>query len=277
MTTIKPSLLLFTLAVMWVLSGCTARKPVDNLREQVARHQGITHIVTTPTFNIQTVEQLSHQSRTLRIYIEGDGRAWQRKRPSIDPSPRNLVLLNLMFKDPYPDKLYMARPCQFVKNKQCSSIWWTDKRYSQDVFEAMNTALNKIKARGKWKQFELIGYSGGGTLALLLAAHRNDIVSVRTVAGNVAPYFADRLHGLEPSSEAMDPLQFTEKLQSIPQWHFVGAKDKVVPATIVQHYMASFKDQRCIRYETIEHISHAKGWLSVWPSLLQEKLPCLNK
>ncbi len=260
--------------VALLLSGCSSLKPVDKLRKQVINHGGTMQVITTPVFNFQTVALLKHQTKTLRIYIEGDGRAWRRKRPSIDPSPRKLVFLNLMFEDSYPDKLYMARPCQFIKTAQCSSVWWTDKRYSRQIVEAMNSAVDKIKAQGKWKHFELIGYSGGGTLALLLAGYRNDVISVRTIAGNLVPDFSDQIHGLSFSSSAMNPLQFAEKLRHIPQWHFVGGKDKIVPKKIVLHYIKSFKHNHCIRYKIVENASHAQGWLSVWLQLLRYPFSC---
>ena len=57
---------------------------------------------------------ISPQPKTLRVYIEGDGHAWEsRTRPASDPTPRNPVALDLAMADPGTDPvLYLARPCQ---------------------------------------------------------------------------------------------------------------------------------------------------------------------
>lgn len=55
----------------------------------------------------------------LRVYIEGDGHAWQsRTRPSADPTPHNPVGLRLALADPSPAPLlYLARPCQYARGE----------------------------------------------------------------------------------------------------------------------------------------------------------------
>lgn len=73
---------------------------------------------------------LSSHSKILRVYIEGDGHAWEsRTRPSTNPTPRNPVALRLAMADPGADTvLYLARPCQYVQGedrRQCSNRYWT--------------------------------------------------------------------------------------------------------------------------------------------------------
>lgn len=213
-------------------------------------------------------------TRTLRIYIEGDGRAWLRSnRPSMDPTPVNRLVHHLMLKDKSPDLAYIAQPCQYVMNENCSRQVWTFKRYSPKVLVAMNTAVESLKESGQYEKLELVGYSGGGALALLIAAHRNDVTSVRTVAGNLSPEFLNRLHGVSEMPAALNPVDFGAQLSSIAQMHFLGARDSVVPLQVSQHYLEAFEDTSCINIDRV-NADHQSGWIEQWPLLLARPLTC---
>ena len=138
--------------------------------------------------------------------------------------------------DHFPDIAYLARPCQFVTNDFCHRQLWTFQRYHPSVVNGMNAALNILRQTGDYQQLELIGYSGGATIALLLAALRDDVISVRTVAGNLAPHYLNRHHGVSEMREALSPINAAGQLMHIPQIHWFGRKDSVVPPAIAQHY-----------------------------------------
>ncbi len=53
------------------------------------------------------------------------------------------------------------------------------------MVNSIHKTLDQIKTRYNASGFNLIGYSGGGAIAALVAADRNDILSLRTVAGNL--------------------------------------------------------------------------------------------
>ncbi|WP_419834710.1 alpha/beta fold hydrolase [Endozoicomonas atrinae] len=213
-------------------------------------------------------------SSTLRIYIEGDGRAWLRSnRPSMDPTPVNRLVHHLMLKDKSPDLAYIAQPCQYVMNEQCSRDVWTFKRYSPKVLEAVNTAVTSLKMSGQYERLELVGYSGGGALALLIAAQRNDVTSIRTVAGNLSPEFLNRYHGVSEMPSALDPAAFSAQLSSIAQVHYFGTRDSIVPRQVSQHYHKAFEDTACINIEEVD-AGHQSGWIEKWAFLLERPLVC---
>ena len=58
----------------------------------------------------------------------------------------------------------------------------------------MNEAIDFLIKKYQAGKIELVGYSGGGAVALLLAVRRHDIVSVRTVAGNLNPEAVNQYH-----------------------------------------------------------------------------------
>ena len=89
---------------------------------------------------------------------------------------------------PAPNVAYLARPCQFMpmdRNPQCAVPYWTGKRYTPEVIASMNDAVDRLVARVPGQPVNLIGYSGGGAVAVLIAARRHDVATLRTVAGNL--------------------------------------------------------------------------------------------
>ncbi|MGI9277800.1 MAG: alpha/beta fold hydrolase [Endozoicomonas sp.] len=233
-------------------------------------------VIHTPGFAIQSWQPGHHGlSKTLRVYIEGDGRAWSRKgRPSSDPTPRNRLVHNLMLSDPKPDIAYLARPCQFQQDPHCNTETWTFGRYDNSVIQSMSRALDTLKQSGEYQQLELVGYSGGATIALLLAARRNDILSIRTIAGNLDPAFTNRYHRVSPMPSAMNPVHFTDRLQKVPQLHFYGTDDEVIPAAVSRHYLSLFRNRSCIQLEPVVGASHGEGWAEGWGQLLSRTVSC---
>ncbi|VTP79138.1 Uncharacterised protein [Leclercia adecarboxylata] len=120
---------------------------------------------------------------------------------------------------------YLARPCQFIGPPlpdNCRVNIWTQDRFSPVVIDAMSEALNQIVLRYPRVQLDLVGYSGGGNIAALLAERRSDVRSLRTVAGNLDVAYVNAIHHVTPmptaenaidscsraSRPAADPLQW---------------------------------------------------------------------
>ncbi|WP_257285412.1 alpha/beta fold hydrolase [Endozoicomonas sp. SESOKO1] len=258
----------------WLVAGCASPPGIPEVSPGDLPHSLKVVVYDQTYWPVYTWSPEEAASRTLRIYIEGDGRAWLRSnRPSMDPTPANRLVHHLMLKDKSPDLAYIAQPCQYVMNVNCNREVWTFKRYSPKVLQVMNTVVNSLKATGQYEKLELVGYSGGGALALLIAAHRNDVTSVRTVAGNLFPEFLNRHHGVSEMPAALNPLAFSAQLSSISQTHFYGTRDSVVPVQVSQHYLEAFEDTSCIKIERVS-ADHQSGWIEQWPLLLQRPLAC---
>lgn len=124
----------------------------------------------------------------LHVYIEGDDFAWRtRTQPSSDPTPFDPLALKLALRDPSSSVVYLSRPCKFsaINDPNCSTDYWTNKRFSPEVIETYQEVLNKLVHEFKIKTLTLIGYSGGGTIAALLSDRRNDVRRLITIAGNL--------------------------------------------------------------------------------------------
>lgn len=179
---LRPRAVLTLLGLLATLSGCTS--PAARL-EQLARQQN--HrlaTLSTTQFDLRvSLPNAPQPDSRLRVYLEGDGRAWiTATQPSLDPTPRDLLLARLALSDPRPS-VYLARPCQFVQSPGCTPQYWTHARFAQEIVDSLSEALDQLQRQHGNRDFELIGYSGGGALALLLAAARDDIAQVQTLAG----------------------------------------------------------------------------------------------
>ena len=261
-----------------ILSGCSTR--IDHqltISQRALQLSGKGVVIPAESYLLQTLQVMPGSKSTLRVYLEGDGRAWvRRNRPSTDPTPGNLLVLDLMAKDPYPDRVYIARPCQFVKSSACEIKVWTDLRYSQEAVSSLNRALDILKTQGNYQKFELIGFSGGATLALLAAAARDDITSVRTIAGNLDPEFVNRFHKVSAMPQALNPVSRISRLEIIPQLHFYGTGDPVIPPQVFRAYQEKFKSTECVKGYPVAGASHLQGWREAWKQLLNQPLPnCL--
>ncbi|TWC62318.1 lipase (class 3) [Pseudomonas sp. SJZ103] len=199
----------------------------------------------------------------LRVYLEGDGHSWATAtQPSLDPSPHNLLVPRLAVDDPTPNA-YLARPCQFIMTAACQSALWTNRRFSQEVVTRLGQALDQLKQRYGNSEFELVGYSGGAALALLLAAQRNDVTQVQTLAGNLSPRLWAKMKGLSPLDGSLDPLDYRNRLALLPQRHLIGEADLIIPGGLADRYQQALGSplSRCVH---VPGVSHDRGWEAIW-------------
>lgn len=162
------------------ISGCASNVNLKEISSGSSLHP---EVLPSPTYNIQVLVPAGTRYRTLRVYIEGDGHAWAtRTQPSTDPTPHTSLMAQFAAEDPAP-AAYLARPCQFVVTDACKPALWTSERFGRASVDAMNSALNNLKSRYRTESFDLVGYSGGAAIALILAGERDDVGQVQTIAG----------------------------------------------------------------------------------------------
>jgi alpha/beta hydrolase fold len=210
------------------------------------------------------------KAEALTIYIEGDGLAWfNASSPSDDPTPMNPLALKLALLDTSP-AVYLARPCQYVgiqNQTNCSQALWTSHRFSNAVVSATNQAINQLKQKLNAHKLILVGYSGGGAVAALVAARRNDVVRLITVAGNLDHRAWTSEHHLTPLAGSLNPVDAWQQLQDIPQTHFVGSQDAVIGESVARSYAAHFISGKQPVIVVIPAFDHNCCWDMRWPTL----------
>jgi predicted alpha/beta hydrolase family esterase len=260
----------------FLLSGCVSEgREGDEIK--IAADSGlIRDNLRTRQFTVVSWSRITPPVNSLRVYIEGDGFAWKsRTQPSGNPTPHNPVALKLAASDTKSNVLYLARPCQFLNTPLpagCGVNWWTNDRFSPVVIEAMNEALEQIVSKYPGVSLELVGYSGGGNVAALLAERRKDVRALRTVAGNLDVAFVNAQHKVTPMPNALSAIDRAATLRHLPQTHFSGEEDTTVPPAVAARFQQAVGGD-CVRVERVAGMAHGSDWASIWPQLLAKGVP----
>jgi len=264
-----------------LLSACSS---IDTHKHAklLAEHSGlIKHTTTIDSFVLTAYVRLNNPKQPINVYIEGDGLAWfSRYELSTDPTPREAIGLALAAQDTASNVLYLARPCQFndFKTTPCDSAYWSNKRFSQKVINAMSDELQTFISTNNLQKVNLIGYSGGAAIAVLMTAQRDDVLSLRTVAGNLDHAYLNQFHHVNLMPESLNPIDVASKISHIPQLHFIGKNDKVIPQEVAQRFIKpqQFTQQKTAQCAAVVEVDaeHQKGWITQWQKLLQQTLPC---
>ena len=209
-------------------------------------------------------------AETLTVYIEGDGFAWvTSSTPSVDPTPREPKALKLALVHPAGNAAYLARPCQYVdaEHSGCPQHYWTNARFAAEVIDAANHAVGTLKQRFGARRLILVGYSGGGAVAGLLAARRSDVVRLVTVAGNLDHRAWTSHHRIEPLSDSLNAADVADQLAAVPQSHFVGGKDRVIPPGLAQRWPVPMRGKEGGNLHVIPAFDHVCCWSEQWAAL----------
>lgn len=185
---------------------------------------------------------------TLNVFIEGDG------RPG--------VALDLAQKIG-GNSVYIGRPCQYFNLKTqnaCSKEIWTSHRYSADVVDSMDRAITVLKIRYKASHVRLVGFSGGGAIASIIASKRSDVALLVTVAGNLDHKSWTDFNHSPPLSGSLNPIDFTAKLKNVPQIHLIGDKDDIVPSSVLTSYLARLKQLDNVHIYVVPGADHTCCW-----------------
>ncbi|MDO9247040.1 MAG: hypothetical protein Q7U11_11285 [Phenylobacterium sp.] len=168
----------------------------------------------------------------LTVVIEGDGNAHDRKgQPSVDPTPRDPLGFRIAQAWPQGPVAWLGRPCQYVKDPACTPSDWTTGRYSQSAIAASSLAIDDLKRRSRATRLRLVGWSGGGTLAALVAARRTDVAVLVTLAAPLDLAAWADWHGASPLSGSLDPAAAVIA-PGVVQVHVLGRFDQVVPPAL---------------------------------------------
>lgn len=210
----------------------------------------------------------------LYVYIDGDGRPWgdTGRVPAEDPTTRNPLALRLLLNTPAA-AAYISRPCyQDVQVARCEPSVWTSARYSDSVVTSMTAALrNWADSRG-YREIVLIGYSGGGTLAVLIGERLQTTAGVVTLAGNLDIEAWTAHHDYLPLSGSLNPAR-SAAAHPWPELHLRGEDDTVVPPATTEAYFERFPSAQ---RRSLSGYAHVCCWVENWPGTfagLQSQLP----
>ena len=183
------------LITLLFLSGCsTITAPADFVYKKVE----------TRYFTLASWQKLTNPAAPYKIYIEGDGYAFNAYgRATQDPTPHGTLVKELAFGDKNPNVIYLARPCQYVKSSICSKRHWTTARFAPEIINAEYEAIKQIVGNNP---VILVGFSGGAQIAGLVATAKPElnVKKIITIAGNLDHLAWTQYHNLPPLNESMN-------------------------------------------------------------------------
>jgi hypothetical protein len=277
---------IFLIACM--VAACSSPQTLFARRAAAA---GITATPVQGTNFTHLIYQRAHDTQPsaadfVLVFIEGDS-AWVNdkpvyvydddtrnagiaytKRPVKDPTPRHPLALNLMLKTSQP-AWYITRPCyNGLRDAACSERVWTDARYSSQVVESMATAITRYANTQHVQRLALVGYSGGGTLAVLLAARLPQAIGVISIAANLdTQVWATTMH-FDPLLDSLNPAVDVSTL-SIPHITLVGDEDAEVPFSTLAQFLVAQPQTVVTHYAGYDHVC---CWEENWPVILAAAL-----
>lgn len=204
---------------------------------------------------------------TLHVFLESDGVPWSRwgdaMQPSEDPTARRPLALELLARTP-GRVAYITRPCYHeLRDASCTSDRWTSGRYGEEIVAVMTAAIEDAARRAHASEVRLIGYSGGGALAVLIAERLTNVSTVITIAANLDIDAWTRHHGYLPLEQSLNPAAST-RTHAWRELHFQGARDEEVPPATTSAYFERFPSAQ---REVIDEYDHACCWTQAWTQL----------
>lgn len=256
------------LLIASLMVGCASPHDAGDLAR---RHALPLRTLQSGGFQLPVLGQITPDSQgRLRVYLPGDGIPWRGRVPASNPTGRRHLALELMQRDPEP-ALLLGRPCYLQRHldADCEPALWTMARYSRPIIEALDRALEQLIEQTRPDSLLLVGYSGGGTLAVLLAARQALPTTVITVAANLDTRAWTRHHRHLPLSTSLNPAFDISPGSGFRQIHFMGERDSVVPPETLHAYRQRHPDAT---YRVEAGYDHHCCWVETWPTLLQRAL-----
>ena len=262
--------------------ACTSTSPYD-ANSLAQKYQWHSSIIATEHLNFMTFsapESVKKAAqKTLFIYLEGDGQAWaSRYQASSNPTPANAMGLGLAIQHQGSKVVYLARPCQFLTQaylKNCDAKLWTSGRYSELAISGTHQAVLQLKQQYNAETIILVGYSGGGTLAAFVAAREKSISQLVTVAAPIDHNAWTQLHKVSKLTDSLSIQPYTAALANIPQIHFSGDQDKIVPSQLIEQWATQLTGHfphTSVRIVTLANFNHQCCWVDKWAALSEQYL-----
>ena len=202
------------------------------------------------------------------VYVESDGAPWRLPdEPPADPTPLNPLVLRMAIADSSPATAYLGRPCQYLREAdrlKCDPNLWMRARFSDEAVTAMSQAVDQIKRGYGAAEVNLVGYSGGGSMAALIAARRNDVSCLVTIAAPLdTNAWTDALH-VSRLDLSLNPVDAADKLRDVRQTHFRGLRDNLVPSSTSQRFFEGVPGAKIVDKASFDHRC---CWSDEWKEL----------
>ena len=261
--------LLFIASVLVSVLGCSthqanqAQNAVDDLQLFAQKNDATISLQGGVPLKVVLSNTVAVPVAQLNVYIGGDGMPWVRGGTEMAANPTNYdkTLLGFMENSPLPS-VFLARPCYYIYPlpEFCDSAMWTSARYSKQVIDEMEAVLRRITLQYSVRSINIIGFSGGATLAVLLASRADDslpIDRVVSIAGNLTVKRWVSHHHYIALESSLDAQVFLPLSQ--PHLILIAEKDENIPPSL---YLSQPELMGVnTRVKVFENYTHSCCWL----------------
>ena len=225
----------FFIAFLILTNACTIRPTPQGWEEKT---------IETKYLSFAVWEKDIQPNAPLRIYIEGDG----------NPTPRHPIALELAQQDEHENIIYISRPCQYVFCEECQNpALWKEERFNEEIVNEMKDLVVYLAKKYQATELELVGYDGGGTMAMLIAT-KTPVNRIITVGGILDTKNYSKEHNI--TLNGMNPVDFKNRLTAIPQVHYVGAKDDKVPRSHAERFVGRMRNPVSAVVKLVPNANH---------------------
>lgn len=257
-------------AVLFCIACAALQSPAEHTRD-LARSAGFAPLPLGDARLTAFVRKKGDSSRdaAVTVYIESDGAPWRfADEPPADPTPLKPFVMRMALADPGGRTAYLSRPCQYLNAsalRECDPGLWMQARFSNEAVSATNAAVDRIKTETGASRVNLVGYSGGGAMAALVAARRRDVQCLATIA---APLDIDAwTDSLKVSrlDRSLNPADIAPELRNVPQTHYRGLKDQLVRPATAERFISRARPGAAVIDE--RDFDHQCCWSEQWSQL----------
>jgi dienelactone hydrolase len=250
-----------------LLAACSS--PLERIQHDAARG-GLARIELEGTrFRHVAFASPAGAPGPLLVFIDGDGTPWTHhgRVMAADPTPRQALALALAVRSAGHSVLYLGRPCYLgrARTSECQPGDWTFARYSSQVVASLAAATNRFSERHGSPEIVLVGHSGGGTLAVLMAPQVHGLRAVVTIGANLDVAAWTLWHGYLPLTGSLDPADGGAWPAGVTEIHLTGGRDLDVPPALLTRYLAAHPAAQVWEQPQFDH--HC-CWSDAWPQLL---------
>jgi hypothetical protein len=73
--------------------------------------------------------------------------------------------------------------------------------------------------------------------------------------------------GLESLKGSLDPVAYAVDVEKIPQTHYLGMEDEIVPPSMIASYISYFPNSALIKVVPFKDFGHQCCWVREWSTL----------
>lgn len=248
------------LLLLCLLSQSACARPAPSLAwTDKIEGEGFTHAL------FATREPVA--GRVVRVYLEGDGAPFDAsgRVVSLDPRARSSLVMDLASVD--ATGVVVARPCYHRQDARCHPWFWTDGRYSEEVVASMAQVMQTLVNRYQLAELTIVGYSGGGVLAVLLADRLPAVTAVITIAANLDVEAWQQANDFSVMDGSLNPATVDVMRPELAQLHLFGRDDDQIRPENYSRYFAKHPRSRQLH---VDGFNHACCWRDIWPDVLAQ-------